>query len=90
MTDYRFLVVTEGIWYDSIASGRKKFDFRKGYRDINVGDAITFAEADAAKKLTGRTCTFKVNLVLHSHEFPDHFNWNGPEFTIIQFEENRI
>ena len=85
MTDYR-LFVTEGIWYDLIENGKKRFDFRKGIREINVGDAVTFMEADSTRTLTGRTCTFKVTLVVHSTDFPKHFGWNGGEFTIVQFE----
>jgi len=80
------LLVTEGIWYDLIASGKKKFDFRKRYRDMNVGDSITFVEADSKGNPTGRTCTFRINLVIHSIDFPKHFNWDGGEFTIIQFD----
>lgn len=87
MSDYK-LIVTEG-WYDLIESGKKKFDFRKGFRDINVGDAIAFMEADSARTLTGRSCTFKVTLVVHSTDFPKHFNWDGGEFTIIQFSDKK-
>jgi len=43
--DYRLLVTTEGFWYDSIESGQKKFDFRKGIKEINVGDIVCFMEA---------------------------------------------
>jgi hypothetical protein len=81
--DYR-LLVTEGIWYDLIASGKKKFDFRKGYRYMKIGDIVTFMEADSKGVLTGRTCTFRINLVVHSAK---HFNWDGGEFTIIQFDK---
>jgi hypothetical protein len=84
-TNYR-LLVTEGVWYDLIASGKKKFDFRKGYRDMKIGDIVCFMEADSKKVLTGRTCTFRINLVVHSTDFPKHFNWDGGEFTIIQFD----
>lgn len=85
MTDYR-LLTTEG-WYDLIASGKKRFDFRKGLREINVDDIVTFAEADSKRTLTGRTCTFRVTLVVRSTDFPLHFGWNGGNFTIIQFSE---
>jgi hypothetical protein len=88
MNDYR-LLVTEGRWYDLIESGIKKFDFRKGYRDFNIGDYITFMEADSTRILTGRTCTCIVTLVIHSTDFPKHFNWDGGDFTIIQFDKER-
>jgi hypothetical protein len=83
--NYR-LLATEGVWYDLIASGKKKFDFRKGCRDMNVGDNVTFMEADEKGFLTGRTCTFRITLVVHSTDFPKNFNWDGGEFTIIQFD----
>ena len=86
MTDYR-LFVTEGIWYDMISSGVKRFDFRKGIREINIGDVVTFMEADSTRILTGRTCTFKVTLVVRSVDFPKHFGWDGGEFTIVQFTD---
>lgn len=86
MSDYRLLVVTEGIWYDLIKDGKKKFDFRKGIREINVGDIVTFTEADFEKVLTGRTCSAKVNLVIYSTDFPEHFGWDGGDFTVIQFD----
>lgn len=84
MTDYRLLTTTES-WYDLIESGKKKFDFRKGIREINVDDIVTFMEADSKGTLTGRTCTFRITLVVYSTDFPPHFNWNGGEFTIVQF-----
>ena len=83
--NYRIFVTTEG-WYDLIESGKKKFDFRKGIREVSVGDIVTFMEADSGKILTGRTCTFEVTLVVHSTDFPEHFDWSGGEFTIFQFE----
>ena len=83
--NYRMLIATEG-WYDLIESGKKKFDFRKGIREINVGDFIMFAEANSDRILTGRSCTCEVTLVVHSTDFPEHFNWNGGEFTIFQFD----
>jgi len=82
--EYR-LLATKGIWYDLIESGEKTFDWRKGIREINVGDVVTFLEASSTRILTGRSCLVKVNIVTHSSDFPEHFNWNGGEFTIIQF-----
>jgi hypothetical protein len=81
---YRLLVTTEGVWYDAIASGQKKFDFRKGIREISVGDVVCFMEANAEGRFTGRTCTFIVTLVVYSTDFPE-FGWKGGDFTIIQF-----
>ena len=80
------LLTTKGIWFDLINSGVKKFDFRKGNKDISEGDVVCFKEADKNGNLTGNECFGKVNLVIHSSDFPLHFGWNGGEFTIIQFE----
>ena len=86
MTNYR-LEATKGIWYDLIESGEKTFDFRKGYREIHIGDTVTFIETAIKYKSppTGKTCTFTVDLVVHSKDFPRHFGWKGEPFTIIQF-----
>jgi len=79
------LVTTKGIWYDMIANNIKAFDFRKGKRDISKDDIVSFKEADTKGILTGKECFAKVNLVIHSTDFPPQFGWNGEEFTIIQF-----
>jgi len=88
MADYR-LLASRGIWYDMIEQGVKKFDFRSGYREMNAGDHITFVEVDTiglGGTMTGRECTFRITLVVHSDDFPNDFNWTGGTFTIIQFE----
>lgn len=87
MTKYHKLLTTEGVWYDLIKSGKKTFDFRKGIRKINTGDIVIFMEATPTGFCTGSRCDFKVILVIYSTDFPEHFNWEGGEFTIIQFEE---
>jgi len=84
-TDYRLLLTTEGYWYDSIASGEKKFDFRKGIRDFNIGTVVCFMESSIEGVLTGKVCTAVVNMVIKSSDFPEHFGWKGGDFTIIQF-----
>ena len=85
MKAYR-LMVTKGLWSNLIFDGKKTFDFRKGSRNISVGDMVTFVEADSESNPTGREQNAKVNLVVHSRDFPAHFRWDGKEFTIFQFE----
>ena len=83
------LLVTEDYWYDIIESGIKTFDFRKGIREIYPGDRIKFLEADSKGNLTGKSCIGVVTFVLCSVDFPEHFGWNGGDFTIIQFGERK-
>lgn len=83
------LLVTEGIWFNMILHGKKKFDFRKGFRNITIGDRITIVEADSRGNPTGREYDVIVNLVIHSRDFPSHFGWTGGEFTIFQFDKER-
>jgi hypothetical protein len=80
------LLATKGKWYDSIAIGAKRFDYRKGIHDIRVGDMVQFDEADEDGNKTGINCVACVNHVLHSSDAPPHFGWDGREFTIIQFD----
>lgn len=83
------LMVTRGLWSNLIFDGEKTFDFREGTRDISVGDVVTFVESDSKGNPTGREQDARVNLVVHSRDFPAHFGWNGGEFTIFQFELER-
>ncbi len=80
------LLTTKGVWFDNIVAGVKQFDFRKGYRGIKVGDTVKFVESDEHGDWTGNNCKVKVNFVMHSSEFPSFFEWEGGEFTIIQFD----
>jgi len=79
------LLTTKGHWFSSIVIGQKQFDFRKGYRDIKVGDIVRFVKSDEHGNQTGLSCDARVNFVVHSRDFPAHFGWDGEEFTIIQF-----
>ena len=72
-------------WFDPIINGLKLFDFRKGVRDIKIGDIVNFLEADEFGNKTGNSCKVKVNFVVHSSDFPKHFGWIGNQFTIFQF-----
>lgn len=83
------LLVTKGKWSNPIFDGIKTFDSRKGFRDISVGDRVTFVEADPKGNHTGRECDATVTLVVHSRDFPSHFKWVGGEFTTFQFELNK-
>lgn len=80
------LITTSGDWFDSILNSTKRFDFRKGNIFIAAGDFVSFAEASEEGAPTGRRCEGIVDFVLRDSDFPPHFNWNGPEFTIIQFK----
>lgn len=81
--EHNLLSTTE--WFNPIINGLKQFDFRKGFRDIKVGDIVTFLEADKLGNQTGNYCRVKVNYVVHSDDFPAHFGWVGHKFTIFQF-----
>ena len=43
------LLATKEIWSDLIFDGLKRFDFRKGFRNILIGDTVIFVEAGERK-----------------------------------------
>ena len=79
------LITTQGNWFDDLLNGLKQFDFRKGIRDIQPRDIVEFIEANESGIATGNSFTVRVTYVIRSTDFPEHFNWNGNEFTIFQF-----
>lgn len=79
-------LTTEGKWYIPIVIGQKKFDWRRGYIDVKIGEFVKFVEANKDGDRTGLEVTAKITYVIHSRDFPEHFGWNGPEFTIMQFD----
>ncbi len=62
-------------YFDAIASGKKKFEFRVADFDLKEGDTLVLEEWDSIesdRKATGRTIEKKVTYMKKFH--PDTFN----------------
>ena len=79
-------------YFDLVASGKKKFEFRLADFDVEEGDTLVLEEWDsldqATRKPTGRSIekevTYKIKLDLDSFDQQEEIEQKG--FYIIQFE----
>ncbi|MBU2576386.1 MAG: DUF3850 domain-containing protein [Nanoarchaeota archaeon] len=79
---------TDKNYFETILSGKKKFELRCNYRNINEGDNLIIQERDKKGNLTGRELKKKVNLAIKTKDLnywpEDLIKKHG--YVIAQFE----